>query len=317
MRCHSFPTAALALAICLPALSGCGAPAAQRQPEADHADVPNQHAPNQHAPKQHGAQAATADSGAAAPAPVAAPKVNPNRRPGESDDDAASRLNEDGKVLVQAGKYEQALEKFRSALELFPLSNAVFNVGSMLYTLKRNEEAYPYLEETLKQPLATEQRKVVLEYRANTLKALAQTHAVIEVSTNPPGATMVINKKPWPYATPARVLVPFGKATLVISSSGFASQTVVIESSSAAPPKDVSVRLAKAVVSAKATVHCPAGADVFIDSEIRGYEHATLTLPAGPHVVRCGKGSASKAFERKFTAFSDAPGVFDYRGETR
>ena len=251
------------------------------------------------------------------PAPPAAPKVNPNKRPGESDDGAASRLNEEGKALVRDGKYEPALLKFRAALDLFPLSNAVFNVGSMLFTLKRHAEAYPYLEQTLKQPLAAAQRKVVVRYRGQVLKALAKTHKPVMAESNPPGATMVLNSTPQPYPTPVRLLVPFGRVELVFRYAGFADKTVLIESTSAAPPKDISVRMARAVISASVTLRCPEGSDVFVDSQIRGYEKVALSLPAGPHVVRCGKGSASAAFERKIDAAGGPQTEFDYHRDRR
>ncbi len=260
------------------------------------------------------AAAAPADKAVAAKPAV---KVNPNKRPGEADDEAAARLNEEGKTLVRDGKYEQALTKFRATLELFPLSNAIFNVGSMLYTLKRHAEAFPYLEQTLKQPLAAKQRKVVLRYRSDVLKAVAKTHKETQVASNPPGATLVLNSSPLPYPTPTRVLIPYGRAELVLSYPGFADRKVVIESTSAVPPKDVSVRLARAVVSAKVSVRCPEASDVFIDSQIRGYEKATLELPAGEHVIRCGKGSASKAFERKIKLGPGAPSTFDFHKEKR
>lgn len=293
----------VALVLCTPA--GCGGPAAQKVSGADDSG------PTATAP------AAAQKVEPKAEAKAEAPRVNANKRPGESDDAAASRLNEEGKALVRDGKYELALVKFRAALELFPLSNAIFNVGSMLYTLKRHAEAYPYLEQTLKQPLAAEQRKVVLRYRDDVLKAVAKTHKQVMAESNPPGATMELNSTPQPYPTPVPLLVPYGRVELVFRYPGFADKKVVLESTSAVPPKDISVRMARAVVSISLNLRCPEGADVFVDSQIRGYEKVSLTLSAGPHVMRCGKGSASKAFEREIKAAVDGPKEFDYHRDRR
>ncbi len=278
--------------------------------------------PDRAAPDEAAAATPAPGPAAEAPAKKAAPakpvvKVNPNKRPGESDDTAAERLNEEGKVLVRKGAYAKALVKFRAALELFPLSNAIFNVGSMLYTLKRHADAYPYLEQTLKQPLAAEQRKVVLKYRAEVMKAVAKTHKNIQVASNPPGATLVLNSNPLPYPTPTRILIPYGRAELVMSYPGFAEKKIVVESTSAVPPKDISARLARAVISAKVSVRCPEASDVFVDSQIRGYEKVELVLPAGTHVIRCGKGSASKAFEREIKTGPGGSNAFDFHRDRR
>ena len=309
MRSNAVLAATLTAALCLPPLFGCGGPGAQRQADEEDEGLMEE--------ADQGDAAAKATAKAPVAAKEAAPKVNPNKLPGESDDAAASRINEEGKALVKDGKYEQALLKFRTALELFPLSNAIFNIGSMLYTLKRHAEAYPYLEQTLKQPLAAEQRKVVLRYRGEVLKAVTPTHHLTQVKSNPPGAMMVLNSAPLPYPTPVQVLVPFGRAELLLSYPGFSEKKVIIESTSAKPPQAVSVRLARAVITAQAALRCPEGADVFVDGQIRGYEKVSLTLPAGKHMLRCGKGSASKAFERDITIVPGGAAAFDFHRDRR
>ena len=220
------------------------------------------------------------------------------KRPGESDDTAAARLNEEGKVLVRKGKYYAALDKFHAALVLFPISNAIFNVGSMLYTLKQYEEAFPYLEQTLRAPLAPEQREIVLKYRADVLKFLRISHHAILVRTNPPGAKLAVNGKKLPFAAPTRVLVAFGTVDLSASYEGFQTTTIVVKSSSAQPAKDVVIRMKREEPDAKVTVRCPPSADIFIDGRMNGFTEARTRLLLGKHVIRCGKTSTTAAFER-------------------
>ena len=138
-------------------------------------------------------------------------------RPGESVDAAAERINEEGKTLVRAGNYEGALDKFRASLAIFPLSNAIFNVGSMLHTLKQYSDAFPYLEQTLRAPLAPEQRAIVMSHRANVVHMMRMSHKDILVRTNPPGAKLSLNGKVLPFAAPTRVLVPFGAAETLLA----------------------------------------------------------------------------------------------------
>ena len=234
------------------------------------------------------------------------------KRAGESDDQASYRLNEEGKNLVRARKYEEALLRFRAALRYFPLSNAIFNVGSMLYTLKIYEEAFPYLEQTLKAPLDPRQRQIVLSYRANVLKFLKNSHKDILVRTNPPGAKLSLNGKPLPFAAPTRVLVPIGTADISVDYPGFKTKHVVINSTQQEPPKDVAVRLLREEPYSKVSVRCPPGADIFIDGQMRGFELVRTKLLAGPHTVRCGKTQANAAFERQVTVRKSIANTFDF-----
>ena len=220
------------------------------------------------------------------------------KRVGESDDGAAARLNEEGKTLVRQGKYYEALDKFHAALVLFPISNAIFNVGSMHYTLKQYEEAFPYLEQTLRAPLAPEQRAVVLKYRANVLTFLKMSHRAVMIRTNPPGAKLAINGVQLPFAAPTRVLIQFGSVDVTATYDGFEANTVVVKSNSAQPPKDMVVRLKREEPFSKVTVRCPKGADIFIDGTMSGFTETRTKLLVGKHVIRCGKTSRSAAFER-------------------
>ena len=235
------------------------------------------------------------------PAPEAAPPARAEPAKPESADRAAERLNEEGKKLVAAGKYEEALDKFRQSLKFFPLSNAIFNVGSMHYTLKQYDEAHPYLEQTLRAPLDPRQREIVLNHLENVGRQLRNTHAAILVESSPPGASVGVNNRPLPFETPMRVLVPFGAADVTVTLQGFKPQTVVVNSSTQEPPRDIRVRLERDEPDAPVTVFCPKGADVFVDGTMMGFEQARTRLLLGEHVVRCGKTATSAAFERKVT----------------
>jgi hypothetical protein len=244
-------------------------------------------------------------------------KADPNaKRVGESDDQAAYRLNEEGKNLVRLRKYEGALLKFRAALSLFPLSNAIFNVGSMLYTLKSFEESFAYLEQTLRAPLDPRQRQIVLTYRANVLKSLKHSHKDILIRTNPPGAKLSLNGKPLPFPAPTRVLVQIGTADITIAYPGFKEKHVVINSTSQTPPKGISVRLVREEPFSKANVRCPPGSDIFIDGQMRGFELVRTKLLAGPHTVRCGMTQANAAFERNVTVRKSIANTFDFGQHT-
>ncbi len=237
------------------------------------------------------------------------------KREGETDDDAAIRINEEGKSLARDRKYYDALQKFLFALELFPLSNAIFNAGSMYHQLKQYAEAFPYLEQTLKAPLAPEQLEIVRQLRTGVLDKLKSTHRDVLLQSNPPGATIVVNGKTLPFQTPLRVLVEFGTTDIHLSASGFESEALVIEASPTKLPKDQSVRLKREEPVAQIGIRCPPGADVFIDGTMQGFEQARTRLLAGDHTIRCGKTAKSQAFERPIVVKRGIVNNFDFSSD--
>jgi tetratricopeptide (TPR) repeat protein len=236
-------------------------------------------------------------------------------QPEEQPDEIAARLNEEGKALVEQKEFYKALEKFKEALKYFPLSNAIFNVGSVLFHLKHYEEAFPYIEQTLKAPLSTEQRAIVQTHRDTVLKELRHTHAALTARSNPPGAKLALNGKELPFQTPTRILVPFGTADLSVSAEGFKPQTTVIKSSPAAPPKDVMVRLEREEPDAAVSIHCPPGADVFVNGRMSGFQTVRQRLLIGDHVIRCGKTQKTAAFERAIAVKAGLANAFDFSGD--
>lgn len=247
-----------------------------------------------------------------AAAPVAA--QTPPAAEQETADRAAERLNEEGKKLVAQGKYEEALDKFRESFRNFPLSNAIFNIGSMLYTLRRYEESFPFLEQTLRAPLDPRQREIVIQYRDNVLNQLRATHVAVLVETSPPGAKVAINDAVQPFEAPMRVLVPYGTADLAVSLQGFKPQTIVLTSSRETPPPTQRIRLERDDPDAAVTVYCPKGADIFIDGVMVGYELVRTKLLLGDHTVRCGKTPKSKAFERTISV-KNGVNVFEFSNQ--
>ncbi|MEY3013001.1 MAG: hypothetical protein RIT45_1736 [Pseudomonadota bacterium] len=234
------------------------------------------------------------------------------KKPGESDDIAAARLNEEGKALVRKRDYYKALELFQAALQLFPISNAIFNVGSMHYTLREYVEAFPYLEQTLRAPLSPEQREIVMKYRTDVLAKLHDTHKDILVQSNPPGAMVSVNGVRLPYPAPMRILIPYGTADITFEYPGFESNTVAVQSSLEKPPKDVAVRLKREEPYGNISVRCPRGADIFIDGTMKGFDVVRDRLLAGKHTVRCGKGPGNEAFERTITVRLNVVNTFDF-----
>jgi len=240
----------------------------------------------------------------------APPPVRPGDRPSAppppppADDNSptrqAERLNEEGKTLSREKRYEDALAKFRLAYKVFPLSNAIFNIGSMLFTLGRFEEAYPYFTQMMNVPLSADQRRAVEDMIAKTEKAVELSHAAVQVDTEPPGCTVALKgSPPFPFMSPIRVLVPYGALDLQISRNGYKPKLAAVRSARESPPAPVKVRLERQEDELPVSVICGAGRDVFVDGEMKGFEQArNVKLTLGKHTVRCGPVPGKEAFEK-------------------
>ena len=168
------------------------------------------------------------------------------------------------------------------------------------------------LEQTLRAPLAPEQRAIVLKHRANVLHMMRLSHKDVLVRTNPPGAKLTLNGTKLPFPAPTRVLLPFGAADITATYPGFQPQTVSIKSSTQKLPGNVAIRLEREEPYATISARCPRGSDVFIDGQMHGFELVRTKLLIGEHTLRCGKTQRNKAFERKVTVRKGLANAFDF-----
>lgn len=96
-----------------------------------------------------------------------------------------------GAERYQAGEYRVALEHFLASNRLVPNRNVVFNVARTYEQLKQYPDAFRYYSQALEGETSPEAKE-----RINTaLARIAPNVAVLQVVTDPPGATVYLDRK--------------------------------------------------------------------------------------------------------------------------
>ncbi len=96
-----------------------------------------------------------------------------------------------GAERYKAGDYTLALEHFLASNRLAPNHNVVFNIARAYERLDRFSDAYKYYVSALS-PENTAERRTAIE---EALARIKPKIAVLEVVTDPPGATIYLNRK--------------------------------------------------------------------------------------------------------------------------
>ncbi|MGZ3455004.1 MAG: tetratricopeptide repeat protein, partial [Polyangiales bacterium] len=114
-------------------------------------------------------------------------------RPALADDlaDEADVQFELGAKKYQAGDYLGALEHFLVSNRLVPNKNVLFNIARCYEQLHRFPDAYRAYERALEAETAPEGRKNL----EAAIARIAPKVAILEVTTDPPGATVYLDRK--------------------------------------------------------------------------------------------------------------------------
>jgi outer membrane receptor protein involved in Fe transport len=107
-----------------------------------------------------------------------------------SADEADARFRR-GTELYRQRRYEEALLEFLLSNRLAPNRNVIFNIARSYEALSRYDEAYRYYSESLVLEADPEVRASI----AGQLTALRPHVALLRIESNPPGATVYIDRK--------------------------------------------------------------------------------------------------------------------------
>lgn len=155
-------------------------------------------------------------SGAAAPHPQAAPPAGSAK----AEEDAAVRFKQ-GLKLFDDGDYTLALVEFERAYLRAPNYRALYNIALVNAQLGRYAAAMRAFEQYLRDggTAVAPERQAEIRSRLTDLKLRTAT---LDVSTNVPGAEILLDGKPL-YASPLRgpVLIDAGEHTLRTSAEGY------------------------------------------------------------------------------------------------
>jgi hypothetical protein len=136
-------------------------------------------------------------------------------------------FDEAGRRAYQAGKYERALESFQLADEIAPSPRLLYNSALCADLAGRPETAFYLYEEYLRSDDADAARRKEAEGRASRLRGQL---ALVEVTSEPPGASVFVDRKELGRfgVTPVTVAVTEGERRLLLEHPGFLGATVAV-----------------------------------------------------------------------------------------
>lgn len=169
-----------------------------------------------------------------------------------------------GADRYEAGDFKGALEHFLVSNRLVPNKNVVFNIARTYEQLKRGPDAYRYYMLALEEETNPAARKRVEE----ALVRIAPSVAVLKVETEPPGATVYLDRKDLgPRGSSPRSLgLPPGKYKVIVELPGYESA----ESEQAVEARvgqEARVHLKLNPILGNVKVEGEPGAEVRLDSE--------------------------------------------------
>ncbi len=194
-----------------------------------------------------------------------------------------------GAKKYQAGDYLGALEHFLTSNRLVPNKNVLYNIARCYEQLHRYPDAYRAYGRALEAETAEGRRKD-LEI---SLTRIAPKVAILDVVTDPPGATVYLDRKDLGPrgSTPRKLGLDPGKYTVIVELPGYEAATskdVVIDIGQS---KTVSLKLAPILATLNITGE-QTGAEVRVD-RIDGPPLCTLPcavkIPPGKHVLHLYK----------------------------
>lgn len=124
-----------------------------------------------------------------------------------------------GAIAYRDGRFTEALEHFLASNRLAPNRNVMFNIARAFEQLRRYPDAYRYYTEALR---GESDESIVKELQAALVRISPQV-AVIEVVSQPVGATVYVQRKNLGSvaATPARLGFAAGKYTIIVEAPGY------------------------------------------------------------------------------------------------
>ncbi len=123
-----------------------------------------------------------------------------------------------------AGDYEKALVHFMVSNRLSENRNVTFNIGLTYEQLRRLPEAYRWYQDAYDETLEDDETNRRIE---QTLAQLRRSVAIVTVDSDPPGATVYLNRKNLGAVgtTPLEIPVRPGRYTLILERSGYQDAT--------------------------------------------------------------------------------------------
>ncbi len=186
-----------------------------------------------------------------------------------------------GTEKYQAGQFREALAHFLASNRLVPNKNVLFNIASTYEQLKQYPEAFRHYTTALEvETVAVDQGRI-----REALDRVRPFVGVLKVETNPPGASIYVDRKDLGARgeSPRSLGVPAGTVRVIIERDGY--EPAILESVTLEQGKEVTLRvdLVKIVGTLQLDT-LPPGAEVRIDDAM------SAPVLVGPGTIQVAPG---------------------------
>lgn len=185
--------------------------------------------------------------------------------PARADDvaDEADLQFQLGAERYEAGDYKGALEHFLASNRLVANKNVLFNIARTYEQLRRAPDAYRYYVLALEGETSPQAKKRV----EDALTRITPNVAILKVETDPPGATVYLDRKDLgPRGNAPRTLgLESGRRKVIVEKAGYEpAESEIIELKTG---KEVKVELKLKLILGTAKIEGEPGAQIKIDDE--------------------------------------------------
>lgn len=144
--------------------------------------------------------------------------------------EVAKRLFDEGVRLASAGRWTDALDRFRQSQRLVPRASTSYNIANALYRLEQPTEAIEELNESAR---IVDPADRALRQRRDTLQTLAQAQvAEVRLRLEPATAKLFVDGVIVPgFGSPRRLRLDPGRRALRMTEEGYApyEETLVLK----------------------------------------------------------------------------------------
>ncbi|MBM4388342.1 MAG: PEGA domain-containing protein [Deltaproteobacteria bacterium] len=193
---------------------------------------------------------------------------------------------EDARMLTTMGmnhfkdnEFEKAFNKFISALKLIEglgrkdIETVLYlNLGMSTWKLGRLIEAKEYFEKYIEYSDNEKKKELIRGYLKQVTDVLNESYSVVEITTNPPGATIVVEDEKGEklFISPFSGYLPLGLYWLVIKKDGFVEiEEKLFVKKGATAKLDLALKKLNATGFIELKCSEP-GADIYVDGEFTG-----------------------------------------------
>jgi outer membrane receptor protein involved in Fe transport len=170
-----------------------------------------------------------------------------------------------GAEHYQKGEFREALEHFLASNRLVPNKNVVFNIARTFEKLGRYADAHRYYTDALEE----ETNAATIQNIKAAVARVAPNVAVLRVESDPPGATIYIDRKDLGSRgrAPRALALSAGKYKVIAELDGYESATSGVVEARLGGETPVPLKLVRIVGRVDIGVDGAPGADVHVDDE--------------------------------------------------